>query len=225
MSKTAEQIEVEQAYERGAKIEYKNHLAPEWIDLDWPFFDWRYGDYRVKAAEEKPAPAPEPPPETEDFIPWSAINERFTHSARTPDGLIFVFTSRPEIVTGGFRTSSLAMRIDHILTAKAGSKPWPKSIQERRAGSILDEEEPARLKVMFNSGKVTFAPTESPTVADCIDTGLLIELNAKTEAHTTPVEAVKPLILSGCGRQPNRSPDVQRHWEISPETRRGMIFQ
>lgn len=142
MKKTEEQLSVESAYARGAKIEYRNHRAPNWIDLDYPSFDWGFGDYRVKG-ESTISPAPKTP----DEIPWSAINPRYTYSAREPNGMIFVYEGEPELVGGGWSKARPSLRIDHIMNCGAGTVTWTGSKQARKemvwfTGSAFNASKP-----------------------------------------------------------------------------------
>ena len=53
MSKTTqEMIEIMQAYEGGAIIEFKVWPTDDWRELDDPAWDWSDCDYRVKAKHE-----------------------------------------------------------------------------------------------------------------------------------------------------------------------------
>lgn len=119
------QTSVELAHHRGAKIEYRKHGDMDWTEISYPSFHWRTSDYRVKAEPVGSTAKP-------DEIPWSAINPRFTHSAREPNGMIFVYEGKPEVVGGGFSKSLPHLRIDHILNCRAGSVAWAGSKQKRK---------------------------------------------------------------------------------------------
>lgn len=157
MRKTEEQLAVEKAFENGASIEWRGSPSSKWIDVPLPLFDWRYGDYRVKG-ETMDAP---PFVEKLDEIPWSAINPRFTHSAREPNGMIFVYEGEPEIVGGGFSKSLPHLRIDHIMNCRAGSVAW--------AGSKQNRKETVWLTAASAKEVLKFDPVASvkPLILDC----------------------------------------------------------
>lgn len=121
---------VEALFRKGNPIQYRTHGDRFWKDIAFPSWSWATSDYRVRPPEQAPQL-----PETEDeadLIPWAAINRKFTHSAREPNGMIFAYQGRPEIVSGGFSKFLPYLRIDHIMNTRSGSATWAKSIQERR---------------------------------------------------------------------------------------------
>lgn len=130
MSKIHEKIEVMTAWADGAPIEFRHSHAADVVpwarvnpDVE-PSWAWDHFEFRV-ADPEPPQP---------DVIPWGAIHEQYRFAFRDPDGRIFVTRTRPDLIaetSGGWGLRSPGVRLDNIVSVKAGGLHWAKTLQER----------------------------------------------------------------------------------------------
>lgn len=126
MSTIHEKIEVMTAWADGAPIEFRHKGATDivkWARVNpdgEPSWAWSHFEFRV-AEPEQPQP---------DVIPWDAIRDDFRFAFRTPNGMTYVSKSRPVMTGCGWQCSSL-VRVDWLVTVKAGGLHWAKTLQER----------------------------------------------------------------------------------------------
>lgn len=127
MKTTEEMIEVMQAHLRGEKIERWIFNAGDWEPTAHPNWNWAGGDYRI---------APKPA-QTQDTIPWDAIDAQFKWAARDASSDIYIYSripapnhDRPEWSA----EEGIAFRISNLFAGVIpGTIDWLESLQERPA--------------------------------------------------------------------------------------------